>query len=401
MRVDGCVTVDGAAAAAASVSALTAGEGRWTVPVGDDGCFRVERPVGGLSHLFVSAPQRGMIVVGVLPIAGTLSLELPLPPEGGAGSPVIRSDDHASRLAAVADWYRSSLRGAPSRENLQTLVQRQGAEGDPLMRTAYGLIYLALARTRGAPAEVIDAQRVRDALAALSPTHIAWSLEPEAIVLAMTAGDVGPEYVRRVLDEHPDAMVLGAAALALASAATEAGDPGSVRAVLARLRERGADTMLGKLALELDPDDRLAEGKPLPPFKLHALDGGPQIDSAALRGKVFVLHFWATWCRPCVEKLPALADLYTRHAAEGLEIVSLSIDEDPKTVVAFRQDGHAMPWTHAWERSETADALRAQYQVAGSTKAILVGRDGVVVAEHLYPGDTSFAARLAEALAKR
>ena len=60
-----------------------------------------------------------------------------------------------------------------------------------------------------------------------------------------------------------------------------------------------------------------------------------------------------------------------------------------------------MPWTHAWEEPKTAERLRALYQVAGSTKTIVVGREGVVVAEHLYPGEPEFEARVVEALAKR
>ncbi|MEZ4450492.1 MAG: TlpA disulfide reductase family protein [Nannocystaceae bacterium] len=220
----------------------------------------------------------------------------------------------------------------------------------------------------------------------------------ESLILASRGGDVSPDYLQRVLDEHPDLLVVGAAAFALASEAQGRGDTERVRAVVTRLRQRGADSPLGRFALEFDPDDQLAEGRPVPPFRLHALDGGAEIDSESLRGKVVVLHFWATWCRPCVDKLPALAALHARHAAAGLEVVSLSIDEDPAVIAAFRS---AMPWTHAWEPPETAEALRARYQVAGSTKAIVIGRDGVVVAEHLEVSDPEFEARIVEALARR
>lgn len=401
VRVRGCVTIDDAPALAARVEAYTAGEGRWSVPLGPDGCFFVERPVGGVNSLQVSAPGRGWIAVPLVPLAGTIELELPLPAAERSELARFRSGDHASRLAALMGWYWNALRGRPSPENLQAVAQRHDAEPDPLVRAAYGLVYAVLARTPGAPAGAIDGGRVREAIAALSPTHVARSVEMEAIVLAAQAGDVSADYVRRVLDEHPDPQVFGAAAFVLASAAHGDGDREGVRAVLARLRQRGADTPLGKIALEFDPDDRLAEGKPLPPFRLRALGGGAEIDSEALRGKVFVLHFWATWCRPCVEKLPGLAELHARHAAEGFEVVSLSIDEDPATVVTFRRERHAMPWAHAWEEPKTAEKLRAQYQVAGSTKAIVVGRDGVVVAEHAYPGEPEFEARVVEALAKR
>lgn len=401
VRVRGCVTIDDAPAPTARVEAYTAGEGRWTVPLAPDGCFFVERRVGGLNALHVSAPERGRIAVPLVPIAGALELELPLPAAEREEPAKFRSDDLASRLAVLMGWYLHALRGRPSRENLRAVAQRHDAEEDPHVRATYGLVYLVLARTPGAPAEAIEPLRVRDAARALSPTHVAWSVEMEAIVLAVKAGDVSSDYLRRVFDEHPDPHVFGAAAFVLASEAHGAGDREGVRAVLTSLRRRGADTPLGKLALEFDLDGRMAEGKSLPPFRLRALGGGAAIDSEALRGKVFVLHFWATWCRPCVEKLPALADLYARHAAEGLEIVSLSIDDDPATVIAFRRERVPMPWTHAWEEPTTVEQLRAMYKVAGSTKTIIVGRDGVVVAEHLDPSEREFEARVVDALARR
>lgn len=218
VRVRGCVTIDDAPAPAARVEAYTAGEGRWTVPLGPDGCFFVERPVGGVNALHVSAPERGRIAVPLVPLAGTIELELPLPMAERSELARFRSDDHASRLAALMGWYMSALRGRPSPENLQAVAQRHDAETDPLVRAAYGLVYAVLARTPGVPAGAIDGARVREAIAALSPTHVAWSVEMEAIVLAAQAGDVSADYVRRVFDEHPDPHVFGAAAFMLASA---------------------------------------------------------------------------------------------------------------------------------------------------------------------------------------
>ena len=43
-----------------------------------------------------------------------------------------------------------------------------------------------------------------------------------------------------------------------------------------------------------------------------------------LRGKVVLLEFWATWCRPCLELLPKLSELHRRFADQGLEIVALT-----------------------------------------------------------------------------
>jgi thiol-disulfide isomerase/thioredoxin len=68
------------------------------------------------------------------------------------------------------------------------------------------------------------------------------------------------------------------------------------------------------------------ESEPAPAFAAKSL-AGQQIDSAGLKGKVVILHFWATWCPPCREEMPALDKFYREHRAEGLEVVAVSIEE--------------------------------------------------------------------------
>ncbi|MEO6928356.1 MAG: TlpA disulfide reductase family protein [Casimicrobiaceae bacterium] len=48
------------------------------------------------------------------------------------------------------------------------------------------------------------------------------------------------------------------------------------------------------------------------------------------RGKVLVVNFWATWCVPCREEMPALVALQSRYGAKGLQIVGIGIDDAGK-----------------------------------------------------------------------
>jgi thiol-disulfide isomerase/thioredoxin len=68
----------------------------------------------------------------------------------------------------------------------------------------------------------------------------------------------------------------------------------------------------------------------------YALPGfdGRTTSLAAWRGKVVLLNFWATWCAPCREELPALAKLQREHASDGLQVVGVAMDQ-PRSAAAF------------------------------------------------------------------
>ena len=66
-------------------------------------------------------------------------------------------------------------------------------------------------------------------------------------------------------------------------------------------------------------------GRPAPPLMLRLLDGG-SFDLAALRGRVVIINFWATWCPPCREEMPALDAFYRQYRDRGLDLVGISVD---------------------------------------------------------------------------
>jgi thiol-disulfide isomerase/thioredoxin len=69
----------------------------------------------------------------------------------------------------------------------------------------------------------------------------------------------------------------------------------------------------------------LREGMPAPAVRAELLEGGT-FDSAKQHGKVIVVNFWATWCKPCREEMPALDAFYRAHRAEGLELIAINIE---------------------------------------------------------------------------
>jgi cytochrome c biogenesis protein CcmG, thiol:disulfide interchange protein DsbE len=66
-------------------------------------------------------------------------------------------------------------------------------------------------------------------------------------------------------------------------------------------------------------------GETAPALVVPELDGHA-FDLSALRGKVVIVNFWATWCPPCREEMPVLDAFYRRYHGQGLEMIGLSAD---------------------------------------------------------------------------
>jgi thiol-disulfide isomerase/thioredoxin len=70
--------------------------------------------------------------------------------------------------------------------------------------------------------------------------------------------------------------------------------------------------------------------KPAPEIARKDLTGAA-LDLRALRGKVVLLNFWATWCAPCQSEIPVFSE-WQRHDGPGLQVVGISMDDDAAPV---------------------------------------------------------------------
>jgi thiol-disulfide isomerase/thioredoxin len=77
-----------------------------------------------------------------------------------------------------------------------------------------------------------------------------------------------------------------------------------------------------------------ATSQPAPPLSLTDLDGKTW-DLQALQGRAVLLNFWASWCEPCLEEMPALEAVANRHRADPLVVLTVNYRESEQGIRHF------------------------------------------------------------------
>lgn len=75
-------------------------------------------------------------------------------------------------------------------------------------------------------------------------------------------------------------------------------------------------------------------GKPASEFVLKDLDNS-EVSLAEFKGKVLIVDFWATWCKPCIEQMPTYVSLQSQYQSQGFTIIGISTDETADVVRKF------------------------------------------------------------------
>jgi thiol-disulfide isomerase/thioredoxin len=134
----------------------------------------------------------------------------------------------------------------------------------------------------------------------------------------------------------------------------------------------------------------LPEGDAALEFRLQT-KAGDTLDSRSLRGKVVLVNIWASWCGPCRDEFPLMAQLSRELPAEEFSIVAVSEDRDENAARWFLAE-FSPPFTVVWGRG----ALNSTLRFRGLPFSVLLDRQGRILHRYVGFGGPAQFARMRE-----
>ncbi len=123
----------------------------------------------------------------------------------------------------------------------------------------------------------------------------------------------------------------------------------------------------------IDVQDTSMVGKPAPTATLKTLEG-KDFNLEDLKGKVVVLSFWASWCRPCRGEMPELDRVYSDFKDKGVVVVGVNVDRESAKAQAFLR-AHPVSFPILLDPNAL---LLGRYDVGSMPTSYVIDRKGVV-----------------------
>ncbi|SDP75253.1 Thiol-disulfide isomerase or thioredoxin [Ralstonia sp. 25mfcol4.1] len=117
------------------------------------------------------------------------------------------------------------------------------------------------------------------------------------------------------------------------------------------------------------------------PDATFTLLSGQKVSTADLKGKVYLVNFWATSCATCVKEMPQMIDTYKQFKDKGLDFVAVAMNYDPPMYVANYAKTRELPFKVAMDSDGSAAKAFGDVQLTPTT--FVVDKNGKILKRYV------------------
>ncbi len=233
----------------------------------------------------------------------------------------------------------------------------------------------------------IDTSLIRQAFNKIPPSSNLWSLNPYLADAILNHLGVDKqkyeEYMNQLVSDNKSSVVKSNALFDLLRSAKSHNEDDEAFKYYNILIDQYSNTIAGINAKNISYINNIHVkiGSPVPAFSFVSLDDSAKVvTNESLKGKYYLIDFWAVWCGQCVGEIKYLEKACEKYKDKNFIIVSVAVSNTGQEVSKFRNEKWKMPWFNSVIPGSKVAEIQKEFDFLGIPVPILVNDKGIVVA---------------------